>query len=74
MIESVLRAAAWGLSAVAALFHRDWKRNWALFSDTGDFPPPTAGAFARKGSPLFDGSGGAQATPEVEGSAFSRVP
>jgi hypothetical protein len=73
MIKSVLRAAAWGLSAVAALFHRFWKRIWAMFSNKGDFPP-TAGAFARSGDPLFDGSGGAQATPEVEGSAFSRVP
>jgi len=73
MIEFVLRAAAWGLSPVAGLFHRGWKRIGAMFSDKGDFPP-TAGAFARRGSPLFDGSGGAQATPEVEGSAFSRVP
>ncbi len=73
MIESVVRAAAWGLSAVAALFDRSWKRIGGMFSDKGDFPP-TAGAFARRGSPLFDGSGGAQATPEVEGSAFSRVP
>jgi hypothetical protein len=73
MIESVLRAAAWGWSAVAARFDRFWKRIWAMFSNKGDFPP-TAGAFARSRSPLFDGSGGAQATPEVEGSAFSRVP
>jgi hypothetical protein len=50
MIEFVLRAAAWGLSAVAALFHRGWKRIWAMFSDKGDFPP-TAGAFARSGPP-----------------------
>jgi hypothetical protein len=73
MIEFVLRAAAWGLSPVAGLFHRGWKRIGAMFSDKGDFPP-TAGAFARMGDPLFDGSGGAQATPEVEGIAFSRVP
>jgi hypothetical protein len=73
MIESVLRAAVWSLAAVASLFDRALKRSWATSSDKGDFGP-TAGAFARSGSPLLDGSGGAQATPEVEGSAFSRVP
>ena len=73
MIESVLRVAAWGLSAVAALCDRAANRIWAMSSERGDFGP-TAGMNARIRSPLLDGSGGAQATPEVEGSAVSRVP
>jgi hypothetical protein len=72
MIESIVRAVAWGLGAVASLCDRAL-RTISASSGKDDFGP-TAGASAKVRSPRPGGSSGAEATPEFEGSACSRVP
>lgn len=72
MIESIVRAVASLCDSLRDSF-AGALRTISASSGKDDFGP-TAGTFAKVRSPRPGGGSGAEATPEFEGSACSRVP